>query len=486
MRQKSPILVLGVAMVLATGATRAENLVEIYQAATRNDPVIREAEERKLAALEAKPQARGLLLPQISVGGQVNTSESDSKSFFPQVDPTTGDVIPVGNKNSTDTNMYWDYTAQLTQTVFRWDQWQQLKQSDSRVALAEANYRAAEQDLVVRAAERYFDVLAAEDALSAAEATLEAVGRQLEQAEKRFEVGLVAVTDVQEARAAHDNATAGVIAAKRTLASASEALRELTGEAYTRLSKPSDDMPLDQPQPADEEYWVEQALEQNLNVIAARLGVDIAKANVKIAQSGHMPTVDLFAQRFENDRDADQVNRRIVQVDNPSIPPGEPVAGSADASRTDDVIGLRVNIPIFSGGATQSRVREQVHLHRAERERLEGAMREAERAARDAYLGVLAERARVQALKQAVKSNQTALEATEAGFEVGTRTTVDVLIARRQLFDAQRDYARSRYDYLINLVRLKSAAGTLVAQDLAAINGVLTTPTEIPIRRPAS
>jgi outer membrane protein len=150
-----------------------------------------------------------------------------------------------------------------------------------------------------------------------------------------------------------------------------------------------------------------------------------------------------------------------------------------------DTIGLQVTVPIFSGGATHSRVREQVYLHRASRERLEGSLRTAERETRDAYLGVIAEKARVAALKQSVKSNQTALEATEAGFEVGTRTTVDVLDARRRLFEAQRDYARSRYDYLINLVRLKSAAGVLAPQDLATINGFLTTPTTLPVVRPA-
>jgi len=328
-------------------------------------------------------------------------------------------------------------------------------------------------------------VLAAEDTLSAAEATLQAFSRQLEQAEKRFEVGLIAITDVQESKAAFDSATAGVIAAKRALATAQELLRELTGEVYPSLAKPAENMPLDQPQPADENTWVTQALEQNLTVIAARLGVETAKADVKIAQSGHLPTVDLYAQRFENDRTADQVNTRIQRIDDPSIPPPVPVAGTADSNRTDDVVGLRVNVPIFAGGGTQSRVRQQVYRHRASRERLDGALRGAERETRDAYLGVLAERARVNALKQSVTSNQTALEATEAGFEVGTRTTVDVLEARRRLFEAQRDYARSRYDYLINLVRLKSAAGVLAPQDLAYINDFLTQPTPLQVTRPA-
>ena len=197
----------------------------------------------------------------------------------------------------------------MTQTVFDWSQWQTLQRADSEVALAEANYRAAEQDLLVRVAGRYFDVLAAEDTLDAADATLQAVTRQLEQAEKRFEVGLIAITDVQEARAAHDNATAGVILAKRSLATAHEFLRELTGEDYEELVKPADDMPLDQPEPGDQDTWVSKAETQNLNVIAARFGVDIAKSNVKIAESGHMPTVQLFANYGQFSSDATQTNK---------------------------------------------------------------------------------------------------------------------------------------------------------------------------------
>jgi outer membrane protein len=243
-------------------------------------------------------------------------------------------------------------------------------------------------------------------------------------------------------------------------------------------------MPLDEPRPLDEQEWVDQAIEQNLSVVAARLGVDIAKANVKIAQSGYMPTVDLFAQYGETDRDAVQSNQPFDPTGDE--PPGTRITGDADSNGNSDVIGLRVNVPLFTGGGTRSLVREQTYLHRAERERLEGAMRGAERETRDAYLGVIAEKARGQALSQAVKSNQTALEATEAGFEVGTRTTVDVLDARRRLFEAQRDYARSRYDYLINVVRLKSSAGTLLPPDLSSINGSLTVPTTLPVTRPSA
>jgi len=483
MHKKSILIACGVALALMGTVARSENLLEVYQAAVQGDPLIREAEARRMAALESKPQARSLLLPQVNVGGQVYTANSEGESTFPQVDRTTGNIVTVGNRSSTDVSQYWDYSAQLTQTVFRWDQWQGLQRAGSEVALAEANYRAAQQDLMVRVSQAYFEVLAAEDTLAAAEATVQAFARQLEQAEKRFEVGLIAITDVQEARAANDSATAGVILAKRVLATAYERLRELTGDTYTSLVKPADDMPLDQPQPLDEQFWVDQALEQNLEVIAARLGVDLAKRDVKIAQAGYMPTVDLFAQYGETNRDATQTNQSF----DPSgtLGTGDRVRGSADSETSNDAVGLRVNVPVFKSGGTSSRVREQVYLHRASREKLEGSQRAAERETRDAYLGVIAEKARVAALKQAVKSNQTALEATEAGFEVGTRTTVDVLDARRRLFESQRDYARARYDYLINLVKLKSAAGVLTPQDLIAINAYLTTPTTLPVVRPA-
>lgn len=483
MRNKSLMLACGIALsLLGSGPAGAENLVEVYQSAIQSDPTIRQVEAERLAALEAKPQARALLLPQVNVSGQAYSANSDSTSTFPQVNTTTGDIITVGNRSTTDVSQYWDYTAGLTQTVFRWDQWQQLKRADSQVALAEANYRAAQQDLMVRVSQSYFDVLAAEDTLAAAEAALQAYTRQLEQAEKRFEVGLIAITDVQEARAAHDSATAGVIAAKRVLATTNEALREVTGQSYSSLVKPADDMPLDQPQPFDEQAWVDQSMDQNLSVVAARLGVEVATRNVKIAESGHLPIVDLFANYGQTDRTAKQTN----QAFDPSgtLGTGDKVAGSADSNSTTDVIGLRVTIPVFSGGGTSSKVRQQVYLQRAAREKLEGTMRAAERQTRDSYLGVIAEKARVQALKQSVKSNQTALDATEAGFEVGTRTTVDVLDARRRLFDAQSQYARSRYDYLINLVTLKSAAGSLVPQDLATINGFLTQPAPVPVVRP--
>lgn len=480
MQKKASLLALGMALALAGTSAMPANLLDAYQAAAKSDPTILEAQARRMAALEVKPQARGLLFPQISANGQAAKDSTRGSQTFPQAVYPGGDttlppeIVNVNNSQQNDSD-YWRYQAQVTQTLFDWSQWQTLQRADSEVALAEANYRAAEQDLLVRVAGRYFDVLAAEDTLTAADATLQAVTRQLEQAEKRFEVGLIAITDVQEARAAHDNAVAGVIVAKRTLATAQVYLRELTGEDYTELTKPGEDMPLDQPEPGDQDTWVTKAEAQNLNVIAARLDVDIAKRDVQIAEAGHMPTVQLFANYGQYASNATQTNK---------ITGGTAISGPADANQTEDTYGVQVTLPIFSGGVTQSKVRQQVYLHRASREKLEGAMRSAERETRDAYFGVVAEKARVKALKQAVASNKTALEATEAGFEVGTRTTVDVLDARRRLFEAERDYARSRYDYLINVVQLKSAAGVLAPGDLASINGFLTAPTTLQLPKP--
>jgi len=216
---------------------------------------------------------------------------------------------------------------------------------------------------------------------------------------------------------------------------------------------------------------VDEAREQNLAVVAARLGVEIAKRDVKIAQSGHLPTLDLFATTGGFDEEATETvkNRNA----------GTRTRGPADSDGTEDVIGLQLAVPIFTGGVTSSRVREQVYLHRASRQRLQGSLRAAERSTRDAYLTVLSDKARVEALAQAVKSSETAVRATIRGVEVGERTNVDVLSARRQLFDAERDYARARYDYLTNLVRLRSAVGVLLPSDLAAINAYLVEPISV-------
>jgi outer membrane protein len=461
------VLLAGCGMCLTIGAADGADLVTVYQKALQNDPQIREADANRLASRESKPQALAALLPQINASGGLERSESSGSSTFADVDALNNVQIVTRDSDTDIDTTQWQ--VQLRQTVFRWDQWSALKRADAAVAQAEADYQAAQQGLIQRTAQRYFDVLAAQDTVDAAEATLEAFSRQLEQADKRFEVGLIAITDVQEARAAHDAAAAAVIAAKRSLSTAQELLRELTGESYDSLAAPVEELPLNSPDPASEEQWVQAALDQNLSVISARLATDIAKQDVSIARSGHLPTIDVVASRSEFEDTGDQT------ITNPAVGPipERRTVSPADRDSTNDVIGVQVTVPIYSGGGTSSRVRQRVYLHRAARERLERANRETERATRDAYLGVLSEISRVKALRQALESSKTALQATEAGFEVGTRTTVDVLLARRQLFEAQTNYSRSRYDYILNLLQLQLAAGTLDKTDLDAINASL-------------
>jgi outer membrane protein len=314
-------------------------------------------------------------------------------------------------------------------------------------------------------AERYFGVLAAEDRLTSIHADRMAIARQLEQAKQRFEVGLIAITDVQESQAAYDQAVANEIAAKRSLATAREFLREITGEYVPALSAPGEGFPLITPTPNDEESWVDLSMSQNLNLVASRLDEQIARDEIAFRRTGHYPTLDLVARSGESNSEGDATT---------AGGPVPPSTSAIDTTRDTDSISIQFSMPIFTGGGTSSRVREAVYLHRASREQLQRVTRETERQARDAYLGVISERSRVKALKQAVASSQTALEATEAGFEVGTRTIVDVLNSQFSLYLAITNYYQSRYDYVLNALRLKQAAGNLEVQDLERIDRSLT------------
>ena len=440
------------------GVAPAADLTEIYHRALRNDPQLREAEANHLAALEARPQALSALLPQLTGSGGYLHDQLDATS--PYFLGTS--FVPLSTLAKGDTTQ-WAVT--LRQTLFRWDQFALLKQADAQVAQAEVDFRAAQQNVIVRTATAYFNVLAAHDTLEAAEASREAIARQLEQADKRVEVGLIAITDVEEAKAANDQAIATVIGAKRTLATTRDQLREVTGDAFDELTRPGDDIPLVAPNPASEDQWVKTALDQNLALSSARLGADIARENISVARAGHLPTLDLVAKRSGLNTTA------TTSYTDPVT--GLPSAFPSDNFNNDRQIGLQLTVPIYSGGYASSKIREAVYRHRAAREHLETTARATERATRDSYLGVISEIARVRALKQALESTKTALAATEAGYEVGTRTAVDVLLARQRLFDAQTGYARSRYDYVLNVLTLEQATGTLDESRLARVNGWL-------------
>ncbi len=443
----------------ATAPTYGANLLDVYHRAQQSDPLLREADQTRLAAREGKPQSLAALLP--TIAGSASLGKTDAGTDFSGIRLIGTTPIPgSGRSDSSTTSRQWG--VQLQQSVFHWDQWANLRRANSQVAQAEATYLAAKQDLIARVTQSYFNVLAAKDTLDATTAAAEAYGRQLEQIDKRFEVGLVAITDVQDARAARDRATADVISAKRAVSTNEELLREITGEPMGNLSAPGDDMPLKSPEPAAEERWVATAMDQNLALIAARLNADIASESVSAARAGHLPSLDLVGSRTKGTSDGDSTA---------SSAPGKNFPSSSDTTTTS--VSLQLSVPIFSGGAVQSRVRQAVYTYRAARERVERVSRETERGARDNYLGVASNIARVQALKQAFESSQTALQATEAGYEVGTRTTVDVLLSRQNLYSTQTQYLKSKYDYIQSVVQLKQAAGTLSEQDVAEINSWL-------------
>jgi outer membrane protein len=463
------LLALGLGCLASFNAS-SEDLLTIFDQAVVNDPTVREAEYTRQATREARPQAWAAYLPQIN--GSYNKGESEGSRFTTDAqvipDPTTPGrrVLQPFADNSSPSPEFSGWSVELRQTIFSWQGLVGLKQSSRIAAQADADYGVAQQDLALRVSTRYFDVLAALDNVQAQQASLDAISRQLEQADKRFEVGLIAITDVQEARAARDTAAADLIAAKRALATSQEFLREITDMQYSSLSVPRGTMPLAVPEPADPQKWVEASMEQNLALSSSRLGAEIARDDVRTAFGGHLPTVDLVVGKSHSE-----------SADIKDFPPAPGFEGGSSPSNfdndTDKSVSLQVQVPIWSSGGTHSRVKQSSYRWQAAKQRVERVSRETERTARDAYLGVMSEISRVEALKQALESSRTSLKATEAGYDVGTRTAIDVLAARQQLVRAYTNYSRSRYDYMLNVLRLKQSAGLLDRKALEEVNSWL-------------
>jgi outer membrane protein len=458
MPNKLRLTSLALAALFAAPAMAQEGLIEVYQRAVQNDPAIREAEANYLATAEVKPQARAALLPGLTLGSSLSNRH---------VDTSGGALAPNGTTIGTRSVFEQDghgWSVSLTQTLFDWANYATLRQADKRVLRAETDYEAAKQDLLIRVATRYFDVLAAEDNLASAVAAREAIARQLEQAQRRFEVGLIAITDVQQSQAGYDDAVAAEIEAQRLLSTSHEFLREIVGEVVTDLQAPTDELPLVTPDPASAEQWVMTALQQNLALVSSRLAAEVALDEIAIQRASRLPTVSLSAAYSEDTNDRTQT---IYDA-----------AGGALVSPSTQLPDGRswsidLRFPLFTGGLNRSRVQQSVYQHRSAEDALERIARQTERQARDAYLGVLSEISRVRALRQAVESNRTALRATEAGFEVGTQTTVDVLASQNNLRRAETTYSRSRYDYILNVLRLKQAAGNLSVADVEQVDGWL-------------
>lgn len=421
-------------LILASTASPADDLLDIYKLAAVNDPVLQAAAANRLAVHQRKPQNRALLLP------TVNLSASASK--FDQ-NVLSGSSLLFAEDNVS-------YTVSLQQPLYHRDYFARLAQADAEIAGVEADYAAAEQDMMLRAAERYFNVLAAEDNLTFVLAEKNAIERQLEQTRQRFEVGLIAITDVHEAQAAYDLVLAQEIDAENQLASQREALHELTGQDTGSLAILGDNLPLPEPEPSNLSHWSDAAQEQNLELIAARQRTDFARRNLDISRAGHFPSLDFNASFDYSDSQGGSFG--------------------GDRETEDTTISLNLTLPLYAGGGTTAKVRESRYQLAQAKENYEQQRRQTLRQTRDAFRNVRAAIKRVKALQQAVISAQSALDATEAGLEVGTRTTVDVLDVRKNLFLAQRNFARARYDYILNTLRLKQSTGILAEKDIEQIN----------------
>ena len=427
-------LLCGLLIVLG-GQSRADDLISSYKLALLADPQYQAAIEAHNAALEVVPQARAALLPNIGIGGDVSRDR-----FDPRNDADT----------SYATNQ--TYSIGLRQTLYQRERFIQLKQADNLVAQADARLIAAQQDLILRVATRYFLVLGAHDNVEFVQGDKEAIARTLDQAKQRFEVGLAPITDTLEAQARYDIAVSNEINAQQLLADTKEALRELTGELPIAPEVLRPEIPMLKPDPVNQDEWVAAAVEQNPLVLAARAATEVAKQEIQVQRSGHYPSVDATAD--------------YRYLDNQ-------FGGIVPLERNDASIGLELSIPLYQGGLVSSQTRQSRYEYNQAQEDQVKQRRSTERQTRDNYRGVLAGISKVEALQHAVLSNEKAVEAAEAGFEVGTRAIIDVLNAQRDLLAARRDYARSRYDYLLDTLELKQATGILSATDLAQINAWL-------------
>lgn len=451
-------------LLLASGPSHGDTLLEIYQQALENDPQLAADRAALEAGLQADAIARSALLPQLSATAQrqetdFETSSAGSQifgSFVTPADETLSDAL--GDSRS--------YGIRLTQPLFDLQAWYGYKQGDVQTKVALTQFQAAQQEFILRVATTYFDVLRAIQALETALAELEALESQLEQTRQRYEVGLTAITEVHEVRARYDSAVAAVLSARGNLAIAYEALEVLTAREHDTIAPIEDDFPVTDPVPAERSEWVDFALENNFTLKTAQLNSDIAELTAKIRKSAHLPTLGLTAG-YTDSKNTDETE--VAGIDpNTGLPYTRETV--REAERNGSSITIDLNIPIFSGGRVSGQRRQAYYEAMRAQDLFTLTRRQTIQTTRSAHLAVETDVARVEALRQAIISSESALEATQAGYEVGTRTLVDVLIAQQTLYTAERNYYSALYDYIINSLRLKQAAGILSPEDVVELN----------------
>ncbi len=426
-----------VAAAFAQGAAGADFL-DTYRLAKQNDAVFAASRASLEAGIEKLPQGRALLLPVIN--GTANTTHND------------GENRTINFSNTYNSN---GWAVTLTQPLFRWQNFVQYQQSQFQVLQAEAQFSQATQDLIVRVAQAYFDVLAGRDNIEFIVANKAAIQEQLAQAKRNFEVGTATITDTNEAQARYDLAVAQEIAGQNALLVAQRNLQQITAQAPDALTPLRTQLVIQPPRPANQDEWAAGARANNFTVRANEAVLEIADREIGRQRAGHYPTLDVVASAQENTNAtlATGINTR--------------------SEVSQNAVGLQLNLPIYAGGSVMSRTREAVALKEKARQDLEASRRAAEFNAQQAYLNVTNGLAQVKALEQALVSSETALQSNRVGYEVGVRINIDVLNAQQQVFQTKRDLARSRYDTIVNGLKLKAAAGALSEADVEDVNRLL-------------
>ena len=420
------------------------DLVTVYQEAAANNADLAAARADYQARSEVVPQARAGLLPNLSAGA--NLSDTRTQVDSPAFSSSRSGVV---------------YQANLSQPLFRADRWFQLQAAEATNEQAALELSATEQNLILQSAESYFAVLRAQDNLASTKAEEAAFKRQLDQANERFDVGLSDKTDVLEAQAGFDTARANRIIAQRQVEDAFQALITLTNRDFSALEGIEHSLPILAPTPNDAKAWVDTAAAQNLNLQASNYAVEAAEETLRQRKSGHAPTLDAVASYQKGDNDSLGFSNNAASVSR----------FSGDVEQRS--IGLQLNIPLYSGGLTSSQARESYQRLNQSEQLRESLRRQVVQNTRNLHRAVNTDVETVQARKQSIISNQSALEATEIGYQVGTRNIVDVLDAQRQLYSSVRNYNNARYDYILNNLRLKQAAGTLSPDDLTVLEQYL-------------
>lgn len=443
--------ILGISLTASlamANASHAETLAEIYQQAQQNDHQFRAAQATLQAAQETKTSGRAGLLPEIN----------GAASWQKQNTSVSG-----GSAGSSDTDSTVNvYSIELTQPLFNMNAWHTYQSAKATTNKAEVEFKIAEEDLITRVAQTYFDALQAVENFNTSKAEETALKQQLERAKQRLEVGLIAITEVHEAQAAFDSARAERISAEGAVDIAFDALEVLTGHYYRQLSPLKADFPVSPPQPAERKQWLDMTQSNNLTLRAAELTSKIERKNLKAAKANHYPTLDgtLSYTTFNGDSVA---NGTFTQ----------------DTTTEENVISVTLTVPIYNGGSVSSARRAAGQQAIIARENYLQTQRNVMQNTRSLHLTLITGVATVNARKQAIISNQSALEATQAGYEVGTRDLLDVLTAQRNLYSAQRDHVTALYDYVINSLELKASAGILSAKDIVELSAWLESNTPV-------